>query len=380
MKKLVYLIIILSLSFYCAPKQDEVERTLEDGADVVINHLKPYKIKGQPSSFSLEEELVIDFSSDKIGNLGIAGAVGFEVASDGTIYFMYSDKSDDLIFQFNEKGHFQTSFGRKGQGPGDIQFIRVSGIDANDNLVISDHGNKKMITFSKNGKLVNEEHYPRKVNTIFPLDNGKYIGEWRKIAHPDTDFYWRGISLYDSAFNEMKVLDRYKMPSPIKKGYRGVNINEFFTWKISNGYIYIGNEDRGYEILKYDLDGNLRRKIRKEYIPLKVSADLIKERKGSVERRGLKQWFPEFYLPICDFFPDDEGRLYIMTFEKGENEREFWYDVFNPEGVFINRKKFKIYTWGEIAASAQVKRNRLYCFEEEDDGFRVFKVYKMIWE
>lgn len=380
MKKSPWLICIFCFLIYCGPKQDEVERIIEDGVEAVVNHLESYKIKGQPSYFTLEEELSIDFSSDEIGYLGIAGAVGFEVASDGTIYFMYSDKSDELIFQFNEKGRFQTSFGKKGQGPGEIQFVRVSGIDANDNLVISDHVNKKIITFSKNGKLVNEEHYPRKLNTIFPLDNGKYIGEWRKIAEPNTDFYWRGISLYDSAFNEIKILDRYKMPSPIKKGYRGVNINEFFTWKISNGHIYIGNEDRGYEILQYDLDGNLLRKIRKEYIPVKVPADLVKERKGSVERRGLKQWFPEFYLPICDFFPDDEGRLYIMTFEKGENEREYWYDVFNPDGIFINRKILKIYTWGEFAVCAQVKRNRLYCFEEKDDGFRAFKVYKMKWE
>ena len=380
MNKHACIICLLCFLLCCGPKQNDVERIVEDGVEVVLNYKEPYIIKGQPSYFTLEEKLSIDFSSDEIGYLGIADAVNFEVASDGTIYFTYSDISDELIFQFDAKGRFQTSFGRKGQGPGEIQFIRASGIDANDNLVISDYGNKKIITFSKNGKLVNEEHYERKVNTIFPLDNGKYIGEWRKIAEPNTDFYWRGISLYDSAFNEIKVLDRYKLPSPIKKGYRGVNINEFFTWEISNGHIYIGNEDRGYEILQYDLDGNLLRKIRKEYTPVNVSADLIKERKGSVERRGLKQWFPEFYLPICDFFPDDEGRLYIMTFEKGEHEREYWYDVFNPNGIFINRKILKIYTWGEVAVCAQVKRNRFFCFEEKDDGYRVFKVYKMNWE
>ncbi len=95
-------------------------------------------------------------------------------------------------------------------------------------------------------------------------------------------------------------------------------------------------------------------------------------------RRGnRKVWFPKYYLPICDFFPDDEGRLYVMTFERGEEEGEYWYDIFNPDGIFINRKKLKIHSWGDIAVCAQVKRNRLYCFEEKADGYRMFKVYKM---
>jgi len=129
----------------------------------------------------------------------------------------------------------------------------------------------------------------------------------------------------------------------------------------------------------YDLNGNPVRKIRKEYNPVKIPSDLIQERKERYRKTPLKLWFPEYYLPICDFFPDDEGRLYVMTFEKGENEGEFWYDVFNPEGIFVGRKSLKILSGGEIFAYAQVRRNRLYCFEEKEEGFRVFKVYKMIW-
>ena len=41
MKKFVLLIIILFLSFYCGPKQDEVERIIEDGVEVVLNHIEP---------------------------------------------------------------------------------------------------------------------------------------------------------------------------------------------------------------------------------------------------------------------------------------------------------------------------------------------------
>ena len=39
-----------------------------------------------------------------------------------------------------------------------------------------------------------------------------------------------------------------------------------------------------------------------------------------------------------------------------------------------------LYTGGEIFAFAKIRDNRLYCFQEKEDGYRVFKVYKMIWE
>lgn len=102
MKKLVCLILILSIFISCGQKQERGEKIVEDGIEVVINRLQPYKIKGEPSTFTLEEELSIDFSADEIGDLGIADANNFEVASDGTIYYTYPHKSDELIFQFDD--------------------------------------------------------------------------------------------------------------------------------------------------------------------------------------------------------------------------------------------------------------------------------------
>ena len=72
--------------------------------------------------------------------------------------------------------------------------------------------------------------------------------------------------------------------------------------------------------------------------------------------------------------------MFVMTFEKGDNPGEYWYDIFNSEGIFIKRKKLHIMTGGEIFAFAMIKRNRLYCLQEREDGFRDFKVYRMIWE
>lgn len=66
MKKIIYLIQVILLLSYCGPKQDEVERIIENGVEVIVNHLEPYQI-GNISSFILEEIFKIDTAEDEIG-------------------------------------------------------------------------------------------------------------------------------------------------------------------------------------------------------------------------------------------------------------------------------------------------------------------------
>jgi len=381
MKKYLCILIIGILFFSCSTEKKGIDTIIEDGVEVVLNHLVPYKIKDEHTNFHLQEEFVIDFGSPEIGELGIADATNFEIDSKGYIYFSYSHKQGDMIYKFNEKGRFLKSWGMKGQGPGEMQFIISTYITPEDDLVVSDHSNKRILWFSNEGELINEIGYPRENNyfIVYIIGGKRFIGYSQEFTKVDSDYFDFVYTLLDHNFKVIKKLDVYKYPNPITKGRRGINVNDFFEAKRSGDYIYVGNEDRGYEILKFDLQGNLMQKIRKEYIPVKVPNELIKRRKEYFSRPGEKYFFPESYLPICDFFLDENNRLYIMTFEKGEISGEYWYDIFNSEGVFINRKTLPILSGGEIFAFAKVKNDRLYCLQEKDDGFRIFKVYNMNW-
>jgi hypothetical protein len=53
MKKHITLILILLIFSNCAQKQEKVEKIMEDGVEVVLNHLEPYKIKGEPIALTL---------------------------------------------------------------------------------------------------------------------------------------------------------------------------------------------------------------------------------------------------------------------------------------------------------------------------------------
>lgn len=381
MKKLFYLLWIIALFIHCGPKSDQVEIHIEDGVEIVINHLDPYKIKDEPALLTIEKEFSIDFADDQIGELGIADASDFEVDSEGNIYFFYSNKEGNLICKFNAKGEFLHSFGHKGQGPGEIQFILYTGMDNQNILTVYDHMNKKILFFDQEGQLIRESRSPVDGRSVYPLGNGNYVCLGDRFSEDRQQLDWV-LSVCDPDFNTVKELitqdqDPYNMDA---NGFRAVNSVPFIKWKIHQGYIYAACEERGYEILKFDLEGKLVLIIRKKFEPVAVPADVIEDRKKLFEQFGDKFFFPKHWLPICDFFLDDAGRIYVMTFKRGDKPGEYIYDIFNPKGVFICRKSLNILFVGDRVICAQAKGGRLYCFQEKPDGFREFHVYRMKWE
>ena len=55
---------------------------MEDGVEVIVNHLEPYKIKGEPSTLHLEEKFTLDTERDEIAEIGLTDTQDFDVDSD----------------------------------------------------------------------------------------------------------------------------------------------------------------------------------------------------------------------------------------------------------------------------------------------------------
>jgi hypothetical protein len=381
MKKFFYIILISIFSFSCAPQKHRAEKIIEGGIEIVINHLEPYKIEGEPAHLSLEKELSIDFARDDIGELGIAGAIDFEVDTEGSIYFYNSDNEGNLIFKFDANGKFLHSFGYKGQGPGEIQFILYTGIDNHNHITVYDHANNKVLLFDQDGQLIKEIRSPADGRSVYPLGNGNYVCLGNRFSEDRQRLYWV-LSVCDQDFTTIQELitqdqDPYHIDT---NGYRAVNSVPFVKWRKHRDHIFAACEDRGYEILKFDINGRLLQIIRKEYEPVAVPADVISERKKKFSQFGDKFFFPKHWLPICDFFLDEAGRIYVMTFERGDHPKEYIYDIFNPEGIFMCRKSLNILFVGDREVCAKAKGRHLYCFQEKPDGFREFVIYRMSWE
>ena len=118
MNKSIYLFLLLCLLIFCGQKQDEVEIIIEDGVEVVLNHLEPYKIKGETGNLVLKEQFTIDTEKDEIAAIGLSDISGFDVDSDGNIYFRFISEEACCIrykLQFGQRDshHYGNNAGKE---------------------------------------------------------------------------------------------------------------------------------------------------------------------------------------------------------------------------------------------------------------------------
>jgi hypothetical protein len=101
--------------FACSTeKPSQVVTVMENGVEVVLNHLEPYRLKNVPAKLSIDREFSIDFEREDLAELGLSEILGYDVDSSGNIFCL----CDSAIFKFDLNGNFLLNFSRKGQGPG----------------------------------------------------------------------------------------------------------------------------------------------------------------------------------------------------------------------------------------------------------------------
>ena len=84
--------------------------------------------------------------------------------------------------------------------------------------------------------------------------------------------------------------------------------------------------------------------------------------------------------PIHTLFSDEEGRIYAVTFERGDQQGEYWCDIFNQEGIFIARISLPVqFSRTPFPIYVLVKNQYLYCVGEKDNGYQQLKVFRMDW-
>ena len=388
MRKTAALVSILILFCFCGPTGEKVEKITEDGVEVVLNRIEPYSIKGEPSTFTLEKVFSIDTEDDMTAELGLTDIGGsFDADSSGNVYLINPEGSESVIFKFDRNGDFVRSFSRRGQGPGELQSRPFPSlymtVNHEDTIAVTDVRNRKVSFFDADGNLINEMKIGTNFYEVFPLENGNYVALVSVMDVRGEFINQNPLSLYSRDFEEIKELDKQSIPNPII-GKRLKGIYYILAWTVASERISTGFQERGYEISVYDFDGNLMRKIRKEYQPVPVPQEhkdrFMKQFEAEIfDPIRKKIYFPDSMPPFFSFFSDDEGRLFVMTYEKGENPGEYMFDIFNPDGVCVGRKGLDIFH-DESGLYATMKNGRLFCLNEKESGYKVLNVYDVLWE
>lgn len=381
MRKLINLILIFLIFSFCAPKQEKIDRIIEDGVEVIVNHLEPYQIKGEPFTFTLEEEFVIDSERDDLAELGINYMDEFDVDPKGHIYFY----SGEQLLAFDNQGHFIQKISRRGQGPGEYLSAYPIRVTASGKVSIFDVQNAKFVFFNPDGTFHKEI---KKTSTLFTyeakfLDNGNFLFRERQNDKN------KGIRIFhyallDRDFKKIKDLNpSFWLEIPYYNPSRISLLRCSLKLEISDEKIYVGsNMNDDMEIEVYDFQGQLLRKVRKKSerikIPKKYKEKTVERWKKSPawEEYDLKSkhYFPDHFHPFKDFCVDEEGRIFVETYKEIEEPGKYMIYIFNPEGIFTGSTSLK------EARIRKFKNSRMYCVYMKENGFQELRAYKIQWK
>lgn len=379
MRKILCLILCHAFLLTCGPKQNKIEKIVEDGVEVVINHLEPYKIEGIQTTLALEWEMTIDTGNDEIAETGLVDIEAFDVDEEGNLYFIRWTSNENFVYKFDNLGRFVKSFVRRGQGPGEIEWGGSVKFIGDNELMIRDPGKTKFSIYNTEGKFLRDELQKSHIYVDKIFSNGKYLVSWQDNSMSLENFI-NHLGLCESDFENIKEIYTYSFPNVMvaKKVYAPGN---FWITGTSKDYIFIGDGELGYEILVFNLEGNMIRKIRKEYARVELSEEykrnFFERRKKSpiLDKYELLKYFPPFQYLLTD----EEDRIFVMTYEKGASPNEWIFDVFTPEGVFFGRVPIKS-RLDSLQIAIRAKHTRIYSICEKESGYKELVVYKTRWE
>jgi hypothetical protein len=372
---------MIALIISCGPKQEKIERYMKDGVEVIVNHLEPYRIEGEPNTLHLEEEFTIDTEKDYIAERGLVDIENFDVDSKGNIYCLYNRGGENCIYKFGKDGNFVDAFGRRGRGPGELSYGAGMSINNRDEVIIQNMFQTKLLILNSDGNLINEIPSPSNLPYIKHMENENYFfSKTSRIGPQASQIVW---SILSPKFEKIKDIEKQELHGNSRR----------FSYELHKSYvteenIYIGKRSQPYEVWVYDPEGNLKRIVKKNYKPIKLSDEYKKksvnrsEERKKKGRRGPpgKFYLPEYWPAFLELFVGDTGWLFVMTYEKSKNPREFVYDIFNPDGIFIGKMSLNNYGGTHRSLPIKVKNNRLYCLNEKESGYKELVVYKMKWE
>jgi hypothetical protein len=176
----------------------------------------------------------------------------------------------------------------------------------------------------------------------------------------------------DASFKTLFVVESSPTANLARDGF-----NPFFPvlrWAILPG----GGVVCGYavksELRLRDLAGQLVRRIEMDRESVAVAAEDVEERTEGAPASVLKTMkVPKHYPAFRFLIADDEGRIYVLCWERPPGRKGYYFDVFDPEGRYLVRAAVP-------DKQPLIHRGKLYAAEEDEEGNPVLKRYRIDWK
>ncbi len=344
----------------------------ENGVIVVENPKTPAPLEGMPSHPMLKESLII--GGAPADRTFVFSSVHWLGVDDKENIFVYDGK--EVCFKvFDKNGKFAHKFGKKGQGPGEIMSPMGIGMVGHKVITVNDSGNNRFAYYSLTGECIKE------------TTRGKYR-LFQGLADKDGNIF--GITLkfadtanqelikYDSRFNPLKTIASITLP----KEPPAAQLMERTIFSLKDDGSLLWASTYAYELYLHDGNGDLVRKIRKDYDRTRISEENLKktaprfypDRPLPSSFRIPSHW-PEHYPVMTDLLRDDTGRIFVRLFPLLDEDIAL-YDVFDPEGRY-----FSVLSHPLKEKIVLIENNKVYCLVESDEeGNPLVKRYLLEWQ
>jgi len=338
-------------------------RIIKEGDIVVVKN--PRKPAYGPEAFSLVEELAIGSATD--GNYVFASIRSIAAGGDGTIFVL--DEKDKAVKSFDRDGKFLRTIGKTGEGPGEFALpVSISWIEP-DELAVVD-ARRRVLIFKADGRHVRDINVSSMsfadarpdskgnfyvYSIVYDQENGRY--ELRKV---------------DAAFKDLFAVESSPTPNSQRDGF-----DPFFPL-VRWGVLPDDGVVCGYavksELRVHDAAGKLVRKIEMDRAPVAVAKEDVEERTEGAPPQLLESMkVPRHYPPFRYVQTDDEGRIYVLCWERPPGRKGYYVDIFDPEGRYIVRAAMP-------SVQPLIHKGLLYGVDEDDEGNPILKRYKIVWK
>lgn len=330
-----YLLILVILLFIvaCAKKTTQIETI--DGITIYKNSQNPANIN---FTISFKEEFVIPYdpATTDTTNRQIRSFLMLTTDSDGKIFV--ADNYSCNIKIFDKKGNYLKTFGKKGNGPGEITNL-ASLFIAKDTIYVSDQFNKSISLFNKQGEYIKSLYTGKQMGFAFPVSDNYFVcSTINGVELKNKVVILSKLVLSSKKFNYIKTLDS------ISTDYNPSQLNladlvfPFAFDNSGNMFTALISEDR-YEIKKNDSTGKLVGKISKPFSKTEIDSMQKKIIRANSNAENIENEFSKkaYNKAIHGIWTDKDNRLWVLPAKK-VSDNCLYFDVFE-NSIYQNTVK-----------------------------------------
>lgn len=338
-----------------APSQTAIknpERPLNDQAGRLVKVQEVLRITDQGGNFYFQYPRLI------------------KVAEDETI-FVYDQ---DELLRFGQDGTFLHNFFKKGQGPGELNYVRNYTLQ-NKRLVVHSTNPDKIVWFDFKGTLIKDQKIsdiPGSLQFQLLYNNAYFFWKFEFPARkgkPTIVDIPQVLVVVDQSGKQIEETASF----PIKSYVMGGAMVQYSTLRCApykNRYLFISHK-RDYSVNLFDAESKkVLRTFTRDYKRVKTPKDY----RGAVITFEGKRYGPEqekYLSDIDNLFIFNES-LWVLTSTKDKEKRPL-IDVFDFEGRYID--SFYLDIFGTLLAT---HKDILFVRERDEEELVHLVKYKVI--